>query len=162
MLVPRHTVTSVHESDTIGPILMDELATSGHQRFPVLNKDKELVGILHLQDVLENTHGDTVGNVMQANLHYIHEDHPLEQALHAMLSTGQSLLVVINSKEEYVGIIGIEDVVEQIIGHRLTSEFDQYDNRAAVAAHTTEQLIVPEAPVPEEVAPSDDIAEDIV
>jgi CBS domain containing-hemolysin-like protein len=144
VLVPRHAVTSVHADDTVGPILMDELYESGHNRFPVLDKDDEIVGVLHLHDLVEKTQGGKVSEVMQTNLRYIHEDHPLEQALHAMLSTGRQLLLVINSKEEYVGIISIEDVIEQIIGHRLTSEFDQYDSKPAVAAHTTQQVVVPD------------------
>jgi CBS domain containing-hemolysin-like protein len=144
VLVPRHAVVSVHTDDTVGPILMDELYDSGHNRFPVLDANEEMVGVLHLHDLVEKTHGGKVSEVMQTNLRYIHEDHSLEQALHAMLSTGRPLLLVVNSKQEYVGIISIEDVIEQVLGHKLTSEFDQYDSKAAVAAHTTLPVVVPD------------------
>jgi CBS domain containing-hemolysin-like protein len=159
VLVPRHAVTSVHADDTVGPILMDELYESGHNRFPVLDKADEMVGVLHMHDLIEAKQGGKVSQVMQTNLRYIHEDHPLEQALHAMLSTGRQLLLVINSKQEYVGIISIEDVVEQIIGHRLASEFDQYDSKPAVAAHTTAQVIVPDEVMPEVAHTTEEVIE---
>ena len=149
VLVPRHAVISVHTDDTVGPILMDELYDSGHNRFPVLDANEEMAGVLHLHDLVEKTHGGKVSDVMQTNLRYIHEDHSLEQALHAMLSSGRQLLFVVNSNQEYVGIISIEDVIEQVIGHKLTSEFDQYDSKAAVAANVTLPVVVPDD-VPEE------------
>jgi len=147
VLTPRHAVVAVHAADTIGPIVMDELHESGHTHFPVLDSGNEPVGMLYLKDVLENTHGDKVSTVMKKDLQYIHEDHPLEQALHAMMQASQPTLIVVNSKEEYVGTIGLEAVVEQMLGHKLTADFDQYSDKAAVAAAT----VLPE-PQQEEVA----------
>ncbi len=147
VLVPRHAVVAVHAADAIGPIVMDELHDTGHSRFPVLDSADEPVGMLYLRDVLENTHGDKVSAIMQTNLQYIHEDHPLDQALHAMLKTNQPNLVAVNSKEEYVGIITIEAVVEQMLGHKLTSDFDQYGDKSAVAAATTQPIAEAESEV---------------
>jgi Mg2+/Co2+ transporter CorC len=42
--------------------------------------------------------------------------------------------LVVNSFEELVGIITIEDVLEQMIGRPIVDEFDKYDDLRAVAA----------------------------
>jgi CBS domain containing-hemolysin-like protein len=43
-------------------------------------------------------------------------------------------MIVVNSFEEYIGIVTIEDVLEQIVGKQIVDEFDQYDDLRAVAA----------------------------
>jgi Mg2+/Co2+ transporter CorC len=44
----------------------------------------------------------------------------------------------VNDFEEYVGILTMEDVLEQIIGKPIVDEFDQYDDLRAVAAKTAQ------------------------
>jgi CBS domain containing-hemolysin-like protein len=91
---------------------------------------------------------------MKKNVKYVHEEHSLEQALHAFIKTNQHMFIVVNSFEEYTGIITIEDILEQVIGHKITDEFDAYDDMRAVAADAArrehkahkEQEAVHEAP----------------
>jgi CBS domain containing-hemolysin-like protein len=71
---------------------------------------------------------------MNARLTYVHEDFSLYQTLQAFLKTKQHLFLVVNSFEELVGIITIEDVLEQMIGRAIVDEFDRYDDMRAVAA----------------------------
>jgi CBS domain containing-hemolysin-like protein len=49
------------------------------------------------------------------------------------LRTQHHLFLVVNEFEEIVGIITIEDVIEQIIGRKIVDEFDQYADLRAVA-----------------------------
>jgi CBS domain containing-hemolysin-like protein len=145
-LVPKRTVKLVAASDTIGPVLMDELARSGHSRFPVYDgKRDHIVGILYLQDLAGGKRTGKVNSVMHRRLSYVHEEFTLYQALQAFLTTKQHLFLVINSAEELVGIITIEDVLGQMIGQPAASGFEAYDDPAAVAAATT-----PHEPEPEE------------
>lgn len=134
-LVPKRVVTMVATTDAIGPVLMDELARSGHSRFPVYEGKKDnVVGILYLHDLVAAKHTSTVEHLMKHKLTYVHEDFTLYQALQAFLKTKQHLFLVVNSFEELVGIITIEDVLEQIIGRAIVDEFDTYDDMRAVAA----------------------------
>jgi CBS domain containing-hemolysin-like protein len=63
----------------------------------------------------------------------------LADALQAILKTRQHLFVVVNRFEEYVGVISIEDILEQIVGSPILDEFDQYDDLRAVAARQAEK-----------------------
>jgi CBS domain containing-hemolysin-like protein len=135
IVVPRRVVKQVAADDTIGPILMDELHVSGHSSYPVYdgNNPENIVGIVHVRDIIDAKHGEPVRDIMRHQLTYVHEDFTLHQALQAFLKTRQHLALVVDAFEEYMGIITVEDVLEQIIGKPITDEFDQYENLRAVA-----------------------------
>ena len=134
-LVPKRVVVSAGEHEDVGPILMNRLHKSGHSRFPVYEKDRDIItGVLYLHDLIEHKTGGRVSGVMRKKVTYVHEDFTLYQTLQAFIKTKQHLFVVVNSLEEYVGIITIEDVLERVIGKMIVDEFDQYEDLRAVAA----------------------------
>lgn len=135
VLVPRRAVRMVSSSETIGPLLMDELHKSGYSRFPVYDDDETgvVVGTLFMKDLIKASHGGKVAKVVRPEIFYVHEDFTLYQALQAFLKTKHHLFVVVNDFEEIVGIITIEDILEQVIGRQIVDEFDQYENMREVA-----------------------------
>lgn len=140
-LIPYSQVTSVNVADSLGPVLMDELHDSGHSRFPVYEKKKDnIVGLLYLRDVLHEQQGGKVKDVMHKHVTYVHEEQTLYQTLQAFLKTKRHLFVVVNRFEEVVGIITIEDVLEQIIGQPIVDEFDQYEDIRAVATRVASKI----------------------
>ena len=134
IMIPKRSVKTVSEADVIGPILMDELYESKHTRFPVVSADDRILGVLFLRNVVASRHGGVIRDVMKPTVNYVHEDQTLYQVLHAFLTTKHQLFVVINSHQNYVGVVTIEDVLEQIIGHKIENDFDAYDDPKAVAA----------------------------
>lgn len=135
ILTPRRVVKSVAITDNTGPVIMDDLHKSGHSRFPVYeDKQDNIVGVLYLRSLVKSKAGGTVAKVMSKTVCYVHEDQPLTEALQAILKTHQQLFIVVNSFEEYVGIVTIEDILEEIIGRQIVDEFDQYEDLRAVAA----------------------------
>ncbi len=156
-LVPRRMVKMVKADEAVGPILMNELHQSGFSRFPVYEGKKDkIVGTLFMRDLIRGKKGGIVAKVMHPEVYYVHEDQPITDALQAILKTHHHLLIVVNSFEEYVGVITIEDVLEQVVGSPIIDEFDQYDDLRAVAKrvaaedHKTNEEPVPAAePKPE-------------
>jgi CBS domain containing-hemolysin-like protein len=139
-LVPRRIVKVVSAEDTIGPILLDELHKSGHSRFPVFDGKKDnLVGILLLRELVGVKHGGAVKSHMRKGVGYIHEDEPAQHALQAFIKSHNHLLIVVNSFEEYVGILTLEDVLEALVGQPIVDEFDHYEDLRAVAARMAQK-----------------------
>lgn len=134
VLIPRRVVKMVQAEEMTGPVFMDELHKSGFSRFPVYGDKKDrVVGILFLRDLVRTKHSGKVTSIMSTDVLYIHEEQTLEDALEAILKTHNHLFIVVNSFEEYVGILTIEDVFERILGKQIVDEFDQYDDMRAVA-----------------------------
>lgn len=134
-MVPLRAVQLINEAEPIGPKLMDELYQSGYSRFPVYkDTPTNIIGTLYLRDMVKKQVKGHVRDVMHDDVFYVHEDFYLAEVLQAFLKTKHHLFIVVNSFEEFVGIITIEDVLEQVIGKQIVDEFDKYDNMRAVAA----------------------------
>lgn len=135
IMTPKRVVKMVKQDESIGPVLMTELHKSGFSRFPVTgDKPGEIVGTLYMHDLVTAKNSGTVKNLMKKSVYYVNEDKPLQHALQAFLRTKHHLFIVVNSFEEVVGIITIEDVLEQVLGKQIVDEFDKYEDLRAVAA----------------------------
>lgn len=147
ILTPRRVVKAISIEETVGPILLTELHASGFSRFPVFDGKKDnIVGVLYLRDLVRAKTGGQIRKLMHPQVCYIHEDQHLPDALQAILKTHQQLFIVVNGFEEYVGVVTIEDILEEIIGKQIMDEFDQYEDMRAVAgiharkAHDTNHI----------------------
>lgn len=135
VLVPQRSVKSVLATESIGPKLMDELYGSGFSRFPVVDPETTgVIGTLYMRDLVQKKATGVVRECMRKDVYYVHEDFTLYQVLQAFLKTKHHLFIVVNSFEESVGIVTIEDILEQIIGRPIVDEFDAYEDMRAVAA----------------------------
>lgn len=141
VMTPISEVRWLTQSEIISPKLMDELHKTGHSRFPVVkgpgkSTAPEVVGGLYIKDLLKNLDkSGTVAELMVGGSSYIGESHTLYQALDAFLKSKQHLLVVVNNFEEITGVLTLEDVLGQILGEEVGTDFENYHNKHAVAGH---------------------------
>ncbi|HEY1063962.1 MAG TPA: CBS domain-containing protein [Candidatus Saccharimonadales bacterium] len=136
VLRPRDQIKSIALNDAIGPIILDELHASGQTVFPVKKspRSKEIVATLHINDVGLHSKG-TVEDYVVPGVTYIHESDSLADALHVFYQTKRQLFVVINSFEEYVGVLTLEDILHTLVGHPAPNEsLGSHDDSASVAA----------------------------
>lgn len=144
IMTPRRKVKLVGAGESVGPMLMDELHKSGHSRFPVVKDNSkgastQIVGTLYLKDIIGYEGGGKVKDLARKDVYFINEESNLRQALSAFLKTHHHLLIVVNNFEEVLGVLSIEDVLEQIIGKPISDNFDSYESLRAVAAKETKQ-----------------------
>lgn len=140
VMTPRRVIKTISASETVGPVLMEELHKSGHSRFPVYQDKKDnFVGVLYMRDMLKARAGGQVKNLMETKVYYVHDESSLSEVLQAFIKTHHHLFLVVNSFEEVVGVITMEDVLEQIVGKPILDEFDQYDSLRAVAGKQAEK-----------------------
>ncbi len=134
VMTPRRVVHFVQAEEPIGPVLINELHESGFSRFPVRKEaDNNIVGTLFLRDLVERKHGGIVSNAMNSKVYYVNDQEKLIHVLKAFIRTKHHLFMVVNEFEDIVGIITIEDILEQILGRKIVDEFDRYADLRAVA-----------------------------
>ncbi len=136
-MTPRSVMEVIGAHELLGPLVLNDLHKTGHSHFPVLDGDIDhIVGILHLHNLLTITKKEsvTVKEIMEPKVLFIHEDQTLADALSACIKHRRHLLVVINEFRETVGVVTIEDAVEQLIGKQIVDENDNHEDLRAVAA----------------------------
>jgi CBS domain containing-hemolysin-like protein len=135
-MVPIASLPVLKKADTIGPVLLDEMHTSGRMTFPVVGSDKsQIVGSLSMRDALMARDVYKVGDVYVPGVAYVNEDEPLQQVVDAFLHTQQHLFIVVNKSEKITGVIDIQDIILYLLGHSV-DEFDRYEDRQVVAQLT--------------------------
>lgn len=139
VMTPRRQVKLVKADELAGPILTDELHKTGFSRFPVVTDSPKaaspkIIGTLYLSQLIGYDGNAKVKELADKEVYFINEDSSLRQALNAFLKTHHHLLIVVNSFEEMVGVLSLEDVLEQILGKQIVDEFDNYESLRAVAA----------------------------
>lgn len=135
LTITNKRVKAVSLDDNLGPVLLGELHSSGHHYFPVYQtKPSNIVGTFFLREVDSSAQPLKVSDLYQKKVAYVHEDDNLEEALQAFYASQAHLLVVVNSYNEYVGIMTLHDMLHQLMVLESSTEIPSYDNRKVVAA----------------------------
>lgn len=156
ILTARKKVKSVLAGDTIGPILIDEIHKAG-QDYVLVHETKKgpTTGTLKVNMLSIYSEG-SVSDIMSDKVYYLHESDSLSTALHAFYTTNQPVFLVVNNFEEFVGIVTVENLLDQLLGHVPGEDFDQYSDLQAVAArHIKKSEPAAEAIVETEVTPDE-------
>jgi metal transporter CNNM len=135
-MTPLHKIHFIKSEEALTPVVLGELHNSGHSRFPVMQgSNQNIIGTLYLKDALQVKNSKLVKDVMRPEVYFINERQTLDHALKAFLKVRHHMFVVVNEFEDVVGVLAMEDVLEEIIGHQIMDEFDQFDDLKAVAKH---------------------------
>jgi CBS domain containing-hemolysin-like protein len=135
VMTPNSMVLAIEAGQEFTMGALKELTESGHSRFPVYEGDiNNIVGILYIRDLIAKKNQNlTAGQAADRQVNFVNEKQMLDHALNAFLKTKRHLFIVVNEFGETVGIITIEDILEEIIGHEIVDEFDKFDDLRAVA-----------------------------
>jgi len=116
--IPLKKVVTFAETVTPGEIEA-AVAKHGYSRYPLTNREGEINGYLHLKDVLD-LHDDELNDPFPPKrvrqLISVTEKTDVENALASMRRTGSHLAKVVNRNGETVGVVFLEDIIEELVG----------------------------------------------
>ena len=120
-MIPRSRVDVVRAGATVGDVR--EQMASGHSRYPVLSADDEVLGVVHLQDVLVATDpGEPVERLMRAP-ELVPTSMALPDALRQLAAGRNQLACVLDEYGGFAGVLTFEDLAEELVGE-ITDEHD--------------------------------------
>ena len=112
-MIPRARVDVVHAGDTLAEVRARMAA--GHSRYPVLADDDQVVGVVHLVDVLTTTHGDDVPTQdFMRPVVVVPTAMSLPDALRELTETRNQLACVIDEYGGFAGVLTAEDLAEEL------------------------------------------------
>lgn len=128
-MVPRSRVDVVRPDDTVGDLRLR--MSTGHSRYPVVSDDEDVLGVVHLQDVLATTAPDDtpVATLLRPPV-LVPTSMALPDALRALSGTNQ-LACVLDEYGGLAGVVTVEDLAEELVGE-ITDEHDPVTGAAPV------------------------------
>lgn len=127
IMIKKPDITFVHDTDFLGPLLLDKLYKTGLTHFPVINHSGRIVGLLHAANLmnLKIRETDRAKEYLDEDVYYLNENYTSEQALAAFLRTGARFFVVLDRAETPSGVLPADDLIFSIFGHPISDDFDR-------------------------------------
>ena len=124
VMIPLIWVKSLEEFATVEEALK-LFAHSGHSRLLIYREHPyHIVGFLLAKDLLGVKEKNAPVRRFMREVSYVPEFKPAAELLAEMQKSGQTICVVVNEYGQAVGIVTIEDLVEEVLGE-FWDEFDQ-------------------------------------
>ena len=121
-MIPRARVDVIHPDVTVAGVRA--LMSTGHSRYPVLDEDDRVVGIVHLDDVLAHHHStDAPITAIMRDATVVPTTMSLPDALREVADTQNHLACVIDEYGGFAGVLTLEDLAEELVGE-ITDEHD--------------------------------------
>lgn len=127
IMTPANRVYWLTPNDVIDAPKIDEIKLRGFSRIPVLNKERTAVyGVLLMKDLVDINFDERSYMVEELHLHgtrVVGSMTALDTLFHKFI-TARSHLMPVEKDDRIVGIVTIEDMIEEIIGHEIEDESD--------------------------------------
>lgn len=101
------------------PQILEVVKGSAHSRIPVVDRAGNVKGILQIRKFLKSyikfNHNVILASVMDYP-YFVNADSPIDEILTEMSNHKRNLAIVRNADGETVGIITVEDILEELVG----------------------------------------------
>lgn len=128
VMTPRKYVYEIQKKTVLNQKQLHEIRERGFTRVPVYAKDpNNIVGVLYAKDLIGvDPDDDKLVEKMMRTTELIHVSRrrKLDSLLNMMIKRRAHLAVVTEKSGKFVGIVTMEDVVEEIIGREIIDEDD--------------------------------------
>jgi CBS domain containing-hemolysin-like protein len=126
VMTPRDQIVSIDESEALD-IALSLINNSGHSRIPVYRNDFDnIVGMIYAKDFLkfrtQDLSGIKVMHILRPLL-VVKAGRDISSILKELQQKKMNLAIVIDNSMKVMGLVSIEDIIEEIVGEI----FDEYD-----------------------------------
>jgi metal transporter CNNM len=129
IMTPQSKIFALDKEALLTPKLVKKIARNGFSRIPVYDTEIDnIVGVVFVKHLLGHERENRkVDNVYSKNIYMINENDKLDKALNQFLNARNHLFIVKNHRKQVVGLVTIEDVIEEILKKEIVDETDRLD-----------------------------------
>jgi len=121
---PKNKIEFIHQNDTIEK-LIDKSVKTGYSRFPVYKKNyDDVVGMVHIKDAFGLKDKSTKINIIMRDVLIINPKMKADDVFRKMKGYKTHLAVLKDKNGKTIGLISMEDLVEEIFGE-INDEHDK-------------------------------------
>jgi metal transporter CNNM len=129
VMTPAEKVVMFDQNQRLSQEFFTEVNNSGFSRIPVYSGNRNnVVGILYVKDLLIELDGVALHETAEAfdtEFIQVKSTDLLDVVLGKMLKRRQHLAIVRNKNSQFLGVISLEDVIEEIIQQEIEDEDDE-------------------------------------
>ena len=114
---PKSKVTTIYENNTVQE-LITKMKSSNFTRFPVLNANNKVIGFINVKDFIylyQNNKELTVKELIRPVLTFKRTE-KIDDIFRIMQERHETFSVI-TEKNEFIGILTMEDAIEEIVGN---------------------------------------------
>ena len=117
IMVPRQDIVCLYTEDTMNQHLQT-IRQSRHTRYPLCEDDKDhVLGLVHIKDIMDlYIHKRSNLNLIKRPILMVPEIMPASKLLQLMRMRRTYLAMVVDEYGSTVGLIGLEDILEELVG----------------------------------------------
>jgi len=129
VMTPASDVISFNEQQKLNDDFFKKVNESGFSRLPIYSGDSSnIVGILYVKDLIVEDDDISIKDTEEAlekRVLTVRGNEMLDVVLSKMLKTRQHIAIVRDSKRKFIGVISLEDIIEEIIQQEIVDEDDE-------------------------------------
>ena len=117
-MIPRQNIVCLYLEDTMSQHIAT-IRQSRHTRYPLCEEDKDhILGLIHIKDLMDlYMHKQTNLRQIKRPILMVPEIMPASKLLQLMRARRTYLAMVVDEYGSTVGLIGLEDILEELVGN---------------------------------------------
>lgn len=148
VITPVTVLFRLDSSTVLNEEMLKKIRQENYSRIPVYEGERDhIIGILFAKDLigLDKNSGKTAGEICRKdNLLFIHDDFKLDSLLNHMIQTKTHISFVFNEFNVLIGIVSLEDIVEEILKVEIMDESDTVADLQHQARNSNKKVIIKE------------------
>lgn len=143
IMTPRKAIVSVAFEEELSHEKIDILRESGCSRIPIYeNRPDNIVGVLYVKDMVgHDLKGTHAGDLARRSVVFVSPQKRLDDLLNDFKKTRNHLAIVADNVDGVVGLVTIEDVIEEIFGEEIVDEFDRFEDMQKISAGRLKKIV---------------------
>ncbi len=129
VMTPNTVTFSLEANLTVAEAIKEKDKWDLHSRAPVYDTDQDnVIGMVLRKDVLlcfADNNKDTILKDLMHAVHFVPESAQLNRVMLEFFDKRKHLFVVVDEYGTVTGVISLEDIIEEIVGHEIMDESDQ-------------------------------------
>jgi metal transporter CNNM len=132
IMTPKEEVETFDKNQRINQGFIDQIAESDFSRYPIYaGNEDNIVGILYSKDLIYEEQDIALYQAVDAyddKFLSVRPDEKLDVVLGRMLKQKKHMGIVLTKNKKFVGVVTLEDIIEEIIQFEIEDEGDDADS----------------------------------
>lgn len=136
VMLPRDQMLALKEEEVLSPALLTKMHQNEDSAFAVYKGTVDnITGTLFMRDIVNlDKKKTTAKQLMDSDVFYVKHDQTLDHVLSAFMRTKHHIFVVIDRHQNTLGVVTIDDIIDEVMGTKFVDQFDSHHDKTAVSA----------------------------